>query len=65
MSHEPAVWQAIPILEFLKNVWGLMANAPKFSELKEAIDHGLKNMDKWYCKTNDTNMYFICLGKCS
>jgi len=64
-SQEPAVWQTIPIMEFLQKMWGSMANAPKFSELREAINSSLENMDKWYRKTNNTNMYFICLSKCS
>lgn len=46
-------------------MWGSMANAPKFSELREAINSGLENMDKWYRKTNNTDAYFICLGECS
>ena len=45
-------------------MWGSMANASKFNELKEAIHGGLENMDKWCCKTDDTDAYFICLGKC-
>jgi len=52
-------------LEFLQKMWGLMANPTKFSELKEVINSGLENMDKWYHKTNNTNAYFICLSKCS
>jgi len=46
-------------------MWGTMANASKFNELEEGINSGLANLDKWYRKTNDTNAYFICLGKCS
>jgi hypothetical protein len=46
-------------------MWGTMANVSKFSKLKGAITHGLANMDKWYRKTNNTNAYFICLGKSS
>jgi len=41
-----------------------MANAPKFKELSHAINGGLENLEKWYRKTNSTNAYFICLGKC-
>ena len=45
-------------------MWGSMANVPKFHKLEDAINGGLGNLDKWYCKTNDTDAYFICLGKC-
>ena len=40
-----------------------MAELPKFSEVEYAIRKGLKNIDKWYRKVNDTDAYFICLGK--
>ena len=63
-SQEPAVWRTIPVLKFLQRMWGTMANTLKFHELKDAINGGLKNLDKWYRKTKDTNAYFICLGKC-
>ena len=52
-------------MEFLQEMWGTMVKVPKFNELKDAISAGLQNMDKWYRKTNDTNVYFICLGKCA
>jgi len=42
-----------------------MANTPKFNKLSHAINGGLENLEKWYHKTNNTNAYFICLGKCS
>jgi hypothetical protein len=52
-------------MEFLQQMWGTMAKAPKFYQLMDAIHAGLENMDKWYHKTKDTNAYFICLGKCA
>jgi len=42
-----------------------MADMPKFAELKDAIHSGLENMNKWYQKTEDTDVYFICLGQYS
>ena len=42
-----------------------MANHAKFSEVKDSIYKGLSNLDKWYGKINDTDAYFICLGKSS
>jgi hypothetical protein len=50
-------------MEFLQQMWGTMAKAAKFNELVDVIEAGLENMDKWYRKTKDTNVYFICLGK--
>lgn len=40
-----------------------MAAHPKFTELSAAIEAGLQNLDKWYRKTDDTDVYFICLGE--
>jgi hypothetical protein len=62
-SWEPAIWRTIPVMEFLQQMWGTMAKAAKFNKLVDMIEAGLENMDKWYHKTKDTNMYFICLGK--
>jgi len=42
-----------------------MANLPKFAEVKDSIYKGLGNLNKWYGKINDTDAYFICLGKSS
>jgi hypothetical protein len=55
----------IPVLEFLQQVWGTMANAPKFFKLSDVIKGSLENLHKWYHKTNNTDAYFICLSKCS
>ena len=63
-SHAPTVWRTIPILEFLQKTWENMANTPKFYELADAIHGGLENIRKWYHKTNDTDVYFVCLGQC-
>jgi len=41
-----------------------MADNSTFEELTDAIHSGLANIEKWYHKTNDTNVYFICLGQC-
>jgi len=38
-----------------------MAAHPKFSGLENAIRAGLKNLQKWYRKADDTDVYFICL----
>lgn len=62
-SHNPTVWQAIPMLEFLQEAWKNMVAHPKFLEISDAINAGLKNLSKWCRKIDDTNMYFICLGE--
>src|SRR5207244_4232779 len=64
-SREPTVWRTIPVLEFLQQSWENMANNARFSDLESAIHAGLANLSKWYHKIDDTNVYFICLGKLS
>jgi hypothetical protein len=59
---EPTVWRTIPVLEFLLESWENMAKHPKFFEVEHGIHKGLKNIEKWYHKVNDTDAFFICLG---
>jgi hypothetical protein len=53
------------VLEFLQASWENMANLPKFAELEDAIRAGLANIQKWYRKVHETDVYFICLGMAS
>jgi hypothetical protein len=58
----PTVWRTLPLLEFLQQSWRNMAAIDRFSDMKDSISCGLENLEKWYRKTNDTDVYFICLG---
>lgn len=40
-----------------------MANDDQYAPIADAIKHGHKNVDKYYKKTSDSDVYFICLGK--
>jgi hypothetical protein len=60
-SKDPTVWHAIPVLEFLQELWENMANHPKFYDIEESIRVGLQNLQKWYRRIDDMNVYFICL----
>ena len=46
----------------LTEIWENMAKHPKFSEISDAIHAGLGNLGKWYKKTDNTDVYFICLS---
>ena len=35
---------------------------PKFAAMSGSINVGLTNLQKWYHKTDDTDVYFVCLG---
>jgi hypothetical protein len=61
-TREPTVWRTIPVLEYLQETLQNMANSSKFSRFSTAIEAGVSNLSKWYDKTDDTDVYFICLG---
>ncbi|KAG2758101.1 hypothetical protein P692DRAFT_20710694, partial [Suillus brevipes Sb2] len=46
----------------ITETWQTMANSPKFSSISMAIEAGVNNLQKWYHKTDDTSVYFICLA---
>jgi hypothetical protein len=39
-----------------------MARTPKFSRVRHGIEKGLDKLRKWYMATDQTDIYFICLG---
>jgi hypothetical protein len=39
-----------------------MAAHPKFADISDTINAGLENLNKWYRKIDDTDVYFICLA---
>ncbi|KAJ7861151.1 hypothetical protein B0H13DRAFT_2355218 [Mycena leptocephala] len=50
------------LLEALAATWGNMAATEKFEDMRDSINAGLENLEKWYGKTDDTDVYFICLA---
>jgi hypothetical protein len=62
-SRNPTVWRTIPVLEYLQQQWESMECLTKFEAVAPALSAGLENLSKWYRKTDDTDAYFICLGK--
>ncbi|KAF7364524.1 HAT family dimerization domain-containing protein [Mycena venus] len=61
-SRHPTVWRTLPLLEALAETWRNMAATEKFVDMRESINAGLDNLEKWYGKTDDTDVYFICLA---
>jgi len=57
------VWRTIPTLECLQQNWETLAKTPKFALVKKGIEKGLEKLHKWYMATDQTDIYFICLGK--
>jgi hypothetical protein len=40
-----------------------MATNPEYAIIADAITKGLKNVEKYYQKASDSDVYFICLGE--
>lgn len=59
----PSVGFAIPFLEFLQTRWEALLRKDEFAPVHDGIRAGLKNLQKWYRKLDDTDVYFVCLGK--
>jgi len=57
------MWRTIPTLECLQQNWETLAGVPKCALVKKGIEKGLEKLHKWYMATNQTDIYFICLGK--
>ncbi|KAJ6631849.1 hypothetical protein B0H10DRAFT_1937605 [Mycena sp. CBHHK59/15] len=60
-SRHPTVWRTLPLLEALAETWRNMAATEKFVDMQDSINASLDNLEKWYGKTDDTDVYFICL----
>ncbi|KAK7036845.1 hypothetical protein R3P38DRAFT_2770914 [Favolaschia claudopus] len=61
-SRFPTVWRTLPLLEAMAETWRNMADTERFADMRESILAGLDNLEKWYGKTDDTDVYFICLA---
>jgi hypothetical protein len=51
------------VLEYFQQTWEAMEVNSRFAEISPAIRAGIDNLNKWYRKADDTDTYFICLGK--
>ena len=58
----PTCHKVFPPLEQLQSEWETLRDDDKYIPVKHALDAGLKNMAKWYWKTDDTSIYFISHG---
>lgn len=52
---------ALPILECLQSQWEALLDDAEFAPVHEGLRSGLKNLAKWYRKTDDTLIYFATL----
>jgi len=56
---KPTVHKVYPLIIQLTTKWEEYADDPKFATIKDALEAGLANTNKWYWTVKDTMMYFI------
>lgn len=56
-------YKVYPLLRWLQSKWEGLCDDPSYAPVKHALEAGLKNMKKWYKKTDETSIYFISHGK--
>ena len=52
-------------LEYLQHAWETFVHLDKFKPILPGLEAGLKNLKKWYNKTDNSPAYFIVMGTCS
>ncbi|KAG2031016.1 ribonuclease H-like domain-containing protein [Suillus americanus] len=60
-AKHPTTWKTIPTLECLAIQWRSMADDLQYLPIADVIEAGLKNVDKYFKKTSQSDMYSICL----
>lgn len=58
----PTLHRVFPLIEKLMMHWENMAAQDKFEPIKDAIEAGLRNIVKWYWRTDETSIYFVAHG---
>jgi hypothetical protein len=63
-ERTPTVWRIIPSFEFLIRRWDTMANHVQHQALNEALNQGVRSLQKWYDRVDGSSSpaYFVCLG---
>ena len=59
----PTCYKVFPLVEMLQSKWDDLSESEWYEPVYEALAAGLKNMAKWYCKADDTSIYFISHGE--
>jgi hypothetical protein len=60
---QTTLWKTIPILECLQENWENLLKLEKKISVHAAIEKGLEKIRKWYRTIDESDTYFICLGK--
>jgi len=58
----PTCHKGFAVLERLQSRWEGLLEDDNYSPVHEALMVGLKNMQKWYRKTDEMSIYFVSHG---
>ncbi|KIL54112.1 hypothetical protein M378DRAFT_182656 [Amanita muscaria Koide BX008] len=58
-NKTPTCQKVFPVLERLQSAWEDLLDKHEYEPVHDALAVGLRNMQKWYRKTDDTSIYFI------
>ncbi|KAF8621458.1 hypothetical protein AX15_007781, partial [Amanita polypyramis BW_CC] len=58
-NKRPTCYKVFPLLEMLQMQWKEFCEDAKYIPVHNVLSAGLDNMQKLYCKADDTSMYFI------
>ena len=55
--------RVLPMLELLMSEWEELLDDPEYEPIHEGLWAGVKLLEKYYRRTDDTDVYFITHGK--
>ncbi|KAF8625163.1 hypothetical protein AX15_005530 [Amanita polypyramis BW_CC] len=58
-NKRPTCYKVFPLLEMVQTKWKEFLEDAKYLPIYNALSTRLNNMQKWYCKADDTSIYFI------
>ena len=62
-TTHPSLSRSIPVLEFLSQSWEDFGDNLDYETLAAPLQAGLDNLGKWYRRTDESDAYFITMGK--
>jgi hypothetical protein len=55
--------RVIPMMELLMSEWEDLIDDPEYEPVREGLQAGVKLLEKYYRRTDDTDVYFNAHGK--
>jgi len=61
-EKQPTLWRALPALEELQTAWEKKRDSARFALYKDALDHGLEKLKKYYSRLDEKPSFVLALG---